>query len=408
VNELNLFQGAVLPAVFAQRSAALDKALGGGLDGGINRISIKGSRFRLQQGGQEVAVLPQDTLDVVIVGASPSVARTYYMGKYTGDDKVPPTCWSSNGKTPDAEVEVKQAVNCEGCKQNIKGSKTSDDGALTRACAFKKRIAVVAPSDLNEGGKPVVYAFDVNSISMFGEGEPNQNRFTLQGYAKFLKQVRPQFPNGIPTIAVVTRLTFDTNSSVPKLFFGVASNTAGQAAFLSATQAAKAVALESGEEVKRLLNVTSADLTAPEGDVAQAASAPVALAPPPPPVLTWQQVATDNGADADDIETIFDAGGPYTEKGRKRWDKVLECAPPEPASAAQPTTPAAPPKARLPKAKTSVAAAMNPPVAANVGGFGSTAPPAPVTATAPAQPVATTTVGAELAARMTGFDDDPD
>ena len=407
MNELNLFQGAALPAILAGRNAALDKALGGGLDGGINRISIKGSRFRLQQGGQEVAVLAQDSLDVVIVGAAGAVSRTFYIAKYTGDDKVKPTCWSSNGKTPDAEVEDKQSANCEGCTQNIKGSGKGDDGSLTRACSFKKRIAVVAPSDLNEGVTPVVYAFDVNSISMFGEAEPNMNRFTLQGYAKFLKTIRPQFPNGIPTIAVVTRLTFDTNSSVPKLFFGVASNTSGQASFLSAEQAAKAVAIEAGDEVKRLLNASVEEAVAEQVSTPGAAlAAPVAQTPvaPPPIVLTWQQVAEQNGADEDDIETIADAGGPYTEKGRKKWDKVVDCEPPAQTGPA----PVAP-KAKD-KAKARVAAPAPAPVAAQVGGFGAAAPVAPpVAPVAPhvapvAQPA--TAIGAGLASKFAAFDDE--
>ena len=54
-NGVILFESAHVPAALLDQAAlGLGKALTGGMGLGINRISIKGSRFRINQAGQEV------------------------------------------------------------------------------------------------------------------------------------------------------------------------------------------------------------------------------------------------------------------------------------------------------------------------------------------------------------------
>ena len=73
-----------MPA-FAQsgRGADLNKEAAAGTGGeGINRISLKQSRFRLIVGGEQVSVIQEPHMDVVIVRANPGVSRAYYTKKY--------------------------------------------------------------------------------------------------------------------------------------------------------------------------------------------------------------------------------------------------------------------------------------------------------------------------------------
>lgn len=423
MSELVIFEAPqYAAALLGQEGLGLGQDLTGGLGGGTNRISLKGSRFRLIQAGQEVAVLEQSYLDVVIVGSAKHVSRIYYKDKYNSQaDKVKPSCWSADGVTPAAAATEKQSVNCASCKQNIKGSATSDNGIQSRACAFRKRIVVVSNTQLGNEQTPEPYALDVNSLSLFGAGIPSQNKYSLGGYGTFLNTPRQGFEKGISPLTVVTRLTLDSDSSVPKLFFFVATNSAGRAAFLSETQIRSAVEVAKSEQVRRLVEESTADLLTPEiaEQTAQqvTAAAPVPPPPPPPPA-TWQQVATENGVDSDDIEMIESVGGPTTEKGRKRWDKLVPgVEPPEGTAAslaeqvkvAKPVgtlksgRPAATPK----QAATGFAAPAATPAepVATKNPFSASTAPAPASTAAKPQGVSAD-VGAKLASQLSAFDDE--
>lgn len=356
-------------ALLSQASLSLGKSLMGGLASGINRISIKGNRFRLMQAGQEVQVLESSSMDVVIVGAADGVSRIYFEGKYVPGEKLKPSCWSKDGVKPESNVpgDSKQANNCASCAQNIKGSAVTDNGQQSRACKFKKRIVVISPNQLGTGHTPEPYAIEVNSMSLFGDGEPSRNRYSLGGYGKFLSTPLSRFPNGVPPLAVITKLTLDPDSSVPKLLFGVSTNEGGRASFLSEAQFKEASLLSKSDAVVRLVGMAGeelldADVETPE---APAIAAQPKRAEPAPKVVvkTWQEVALANGADADDVEGIEDAGGPYTEKGRKRWDKAVdECEPPALAEAK-----VKPSKPTIVPTQTAAVQTPAPTVAASVG-----------------------------------------
>ena len=86
---------------------------------------------------------------------------------------------------------------------NIRGSGAKGG----RACRFYQRLAVVEESDFD-----TVYQLQVPASSIFGKGA-SKGSMSLQTYAKFLSG------HGTSSMAVVTRISFDENSSVPKLFF---------------------------------------------------------------------------------------------------------------------------------------------------------------------------------------------
>lgn len=194
-----------LPAHLRSADALDDvtKALMGGGGGGIKRISIEGSVWRLMVNGKEVAQKEERTLNAVIVAAAPKVARTYYAGVYKKGMVSAPDCWSADGDKPDATASNPQSDSCATCPQNIKGSGQGE----SRACRFSRRLAVVLDNDLNGD----IYQLTLPSTSIFGEGEPG--KWPLEMYAKMIGA------KGIPITAVVTEMRFDTSSATPKVTF---------------------------------------------------------------------------------------------------------------------------------------------------------------------------------------------
>ena len=195
--------GAVRPA-FAQQApvSAVAKALAGGGASG-KRLSIKGGVFRLMVDGKEVTAIEERYLDVVIVNAAPKVSRTFYAGQYVEGQASAPACWSSDGNAPDASVKTKQSATCAACPQNVAGSGQGD----SRACRYNQQTAVVLANDM-EGD---VLQLSLPAASIFGKAE-GENR-PLQDYVRYM------LAQGIDVTQLITRLKFDTNAAVPKLFF---------------------------------------------------------------------------------------------------------------------------------------------------------------------------------------------
>ncbi len=166
----------------------------------MRRISIKGSRFT----GLEVQPDGSKSIDVVIVNAA-EVSRSYYKGEYNPRARKLPYCWSANTQTPASEVpdDQRQSARCMDCVHNVRGS--GNGGG--RSCRFHQRLAVVEEQALD-----TVYQLQVPASSIFGK-ERGRGAMPLQAYAKFLSG------HGTPSLAVVTRISFDDASRVPKLFF---------------------------------------------------------------------------------------------------------------------------------------------------------------------------------------------
>lgn len=179
---------------------------GGGTGGSTNRrISIKGSVFREIINGKEYRVNEERSMNVAVVRAAP-VSRMYFSGSYSESTVVKPTCWSSDTRTPDADVpqDQKQADRCLDCKQNIKGSGNGEG----RACRFQQRLAVMLEGDIDNKH---VYQITLPATSIFGEG--TKDKMPLQAYGKFLQA------HNTNIITVITEMRFDTSSPTPKLVF---------------------------------------------------------------------------------------------------------------------------------------------------------------------------------------------
>lgn len=196
-----------IPAHLADRvgkPSALGDAMSGGISSGESfpRISIKGSRFRIVEGGVETTM---DTmaLEVIIVGANPGISKTWYAGAWDPNaEPTSPDCQSLSGISPDADSSNPQNDLCATCPQNAWGSKISPTGAKIKACADQKRLAVV-PSD-DPGG--TVYLLQVSPAALKG----------LNAYNKelALRVIAPEIAR--------TKIQFDTDASYPKLTFSFA------------------------------------------------------------------------------------------------------------------------------------------------------------------------------------------
>lgn len=165
----------------------------------MRRISIQGNRFTgLDHQADSTAI------DVVIVNAA-AVARSYYKDAYDPSAKRLPTCWSNDTQRPAPEVppDQRQSTRCIDCTNNVRGSGTGGG----RACRFSQRLAIVEEQALD-----TVYQLQVPASSIFGKAQ-GRSSMPLQAYAKFLSG------HGTPSAAVVTKISFDAGSPVPKLFF---------------------------------------------------------------------------------------------------------------------------------------------------------------------------------------------
>ena len=171
---------------------------------GNKRISIAGGTFRMMVNGKEQAAIEDRHMNVVFVKMGHDPSRTWYAKAYKEGEKASPTCWSSDGKTPDAEVKTPQASSCEGCKWSAKGSSHSGSGA---ACRLSWRTAVVLPN--NPDGD--VMQLVLPATSCFGKEE--SGKYPFRPYIQMLAN------NNISAGRVVTKMQFDTKSPVPKLLF---------------------------------------------------------------------------------------------------------------------------------------------------------------------------------------------
>ena len=295
-------QALAVPAWAAMTPDSATAQMAGGFGDGRNRIGLKGARFRLIQGGQEIAIKNESYLDIIMLGANAAISRTFYVDKWAPGVKVAPTCFSADGIAPSKGSLTPQSARCATCRQNEKGSVIFDSGKKGRACSFSKRCAVLIAGDTDK----IVYQLDVKALSLFGDGVPSKGLFTMAEYAKLLQA------RGVRAEALVTRISFDTDSSVPKLWFT-------PQAFIDQTDLAEINKIAKSPEVKALLEVTidtvdlSNEVDAPGSDAPAPAPAPapVAAAPKAPkapkaaPVPAAPAPAAALPLD-DDLESMLD------------------------------------------------------------------------------------------------------
>lgn len=222
--------------LFKSLQETTDKLAGSG-GGDYKRISLKGGKFRLKVGGEQVGTPRSEPLNIVIVEAA-ELSRTYYSADYDPDTPAPPTCWSSDSKKPDDSVsaENRQSDSCKDCPMAIKGSGQRNSAA----CRFSQRLAVALDTQLEEEIIPV-YQLSLPAKSVFGAAE--NGHMPMQAYGKMLKTHKA------PAIAVVTEMYFDEDSETPKVFFKPNR-------MLTETELKRVVELRDSDEVKSALEMS--------------------------------------------------------------------------------------------------------------------------------------------------------
>ena len=168
------------------------------------RISIKGGVFRKIVGGKEVGSIEDRHMNIVFVKMAHNPSRTFYTESYKEDTKISPACWSSDSKKPDPEVKNPQAASCDKCQWSVKG--TGQDGKGT-ACRLSWRTAVVLPTDPAGDVMQLV----IPAASVFGDEE--SGRWPFRSYVQMLAS------HNISAQAVVTKMSFDTKASAPRVLF---------------------------------------------------------------------------------------------------------------------------------------------------------------------------------------------
>jgi len=193
---------AVSNSVAAERMREDAKKLSG--RGDTRRISIRGGRFRLMLGGEQVGKPKSDPLNIIIVRNSP-VGRTYYDSVYDPDDPQPPRCWSQDGEAPSPDVakDERMSPTCAACKMNIKGSGQGQ----SRACRFSVRLALMLEGDPDHH----IYQMQIPATSFFGKRSGTD--MGLQAYTTYLTEQKNLLNS------VVTEVRFDEDSETPRLFF---------------------------------------------------------------------------------------------------------------------------------------------------------------------------------------------
>lgn len=204
MSDLDIFKGnALVNSDLFQSLMDMNKKMAGGSGAAGKRISLRGGKFRMVVGGEQVSVSKSDTMNMVILNAA-DISRTYYEGAFDPENPSAPTCWSADTRAPSADVpeESRKAARCADCPMNVKGSGQGE----SRACRFSQRLAVALENEMD-----TVYQLQLPATSIFGEAKGSD--MGLQSYIKYLSVHKT------PAIAVMTEMKFDDQSATPKLYF---------------------------------------------------------------------------------------------------------------------------------------------------------------------------------------------
>lgn len=307
----------------------------------LNRIGLKGCRFRQFVAGNEVGIWEENFLDVIIVAVVPTLSRIYYAGKFKqSGDNDPPTCYSPDNVAPPLDLATRQSDACATCPQNIKGSKVTDEGMETKACGYFRRLVVMLPGD------PTLYRIDVKAQGLFGDSHDKLNKYSLNDYAKFLNA------RGVDASLLVTRLTFDTDISTPKLLFSPTR-------YITQEEAADVQSFVNSKTLEDYLAISfktidlSKETPAPEADV-PAAAAPTVQAQAAPQTQPQRAAATSAPQTARPTPTATQRPTPQAQRpaptGGVQVDSGVTAAPAKPATQApKPVQQQAKPAAQAPK-----------------------------------------------------------
>jgi hypothetical protein len=217
-----------IPASFqnAQALAALDpswqekSAFSAGIRRGFAVMSIRGKVWRVQHQGESRPVTspgtqhPAPFVDVVLVDATPGLSKVYYSGAYVEGSDEAPACFSHDGVKPDSSVQTPQASACSLCPHNVWGSKVTENGKQTKACADSKRVAILPAA--HESSDEATKLSLLQNDALGGPMLLRIPAATMTDLATFDAQMGQM---GFKLHAMVTRMSFDIETAYPKIKF---------------------------------------------------------------------------------------------------------------------------------------------------------------------------------------------
>lgn len=174
-------------------------AVAGGAGASFKSISIKGGLIRKLVNGKEIGSTPERHLDVIFTRMAHNPYRIFYAEQFKEGEKTKPTCWSSDSQKPDANVKTPQAPACDQCKHSIKGANPG--------CRLQWRTAVTLPND----PQAELLQLIIPGASCWGQDDGDRRPF--QYYMRFLRD------HNISSNVVVTRMSYDTRVSYPRVLF---------------------------------------------------------------------------------------------------------------------------------------------------------------------------------------------
>lgn len=210
--------GAALPAYLAEALGDLGSNIADRMtvhtlsyEGKTWSIVKDGNKTKLQAKNADGDMLPIPVMRVVILNYNPDRGRSYYPGVYNPAASAAPTCWSPDGKAPDASVKEKQSATCANCPQSVKGSKVQEGKEMV-ACSSHRMVAVAPAFDLM--ADPLRLKIAVTSD--YDKEIVEHGWYALRQYTDWLKS------RGVAhTGLVVTKMKFDPNTAYPKILFAL-------------------------------------------------------------------------------------------------------------------------------------------------------------------------------------------
>ena len=249
------------PALASAFGGYAEDDLSAGVSAGFGVLSYRGKVWRINYKGEEHKLLTPDgdpipSVKIVMLKAKPQLSKIFYQKQYEEGDDGSPDCYSMDGVTPARDVKTPQCGTCAACPQNIWGSKITEAGKETKACADSRRLAVVPSTDVaNEAlGGPLLLRVPAASLS------------NLSAYDSMLKKANAAY------FGLVTKVGFDSDAAYPKLTFQY-DGTATEG--LTPEAAQQILDHRGGEQVIRILDETQAmEHSAPTDAAANPAPAP--------------------------------------------------------------------------------------------------------------------------------------
>lgn len=243
-----------LQKAVASREAVNEFA--GGVQSGFPVISIRGKAWRVREKGEEHVALDANgdalqSIEVVLVRSNPVLSKTYYEGRFKEGSDDKPRCWSATGVKPDPNVDNPISATCAGCPMNVWGSRTTEAGKKTRACADVRRVATTFIHELEAvaSGEKALEDIPVYLLRIPAA--------TLNPLKEFVE--KKLAPKGLDPWMLSTRLGFDTEVAYPKITFKPGR-------FLSEDEFNAVLELRDSDTVKRILNESAEHDVVAQGD----------------------------------------------------------------------------------------------------------------------------------------------